>query len=526
MQPFTWILLFVLLSLAVVLVVAAGRARRARRRLGELVEMAAGIEHGDFGVRADESGGGPVARLGTAMNRMALRTERVVGDLEARDRSMHFLSNHDALTGLPNRRLFEELLRKDLVHSRRDQNRVAVLMVDLDRFRSCNDSFGTAFGDRLLVAVADRIVSLLRETDLVARLGGDEFALALTKASSVEDLMFAANRVGEGLRAPFEIDGQEVRISASLGAGLFPDGGDNSDELLSHAGEALRRAKEQGGDTLKVFDPDRSWARAQLRLEEDLRRAIHEGGFDVHYQPQVAMDNGRILGLEALVRWPHAGVELPDARALIPLAEATGLMPALGSWLIDEICRQIAAWEGAGVASRPVSVNVSARQFQAGNMVEVIEYALTRHGLVADRLQIEITESLAMNDLERVNEGLTRLREHGVKVLLDDFGTGFSSLSFLLKHPIDGLKIDRSFVAGIELSDHSESVIRAAIALARSLDLSLIAEGVETPEQFMFLRRHGCVAAQGFLLSRPLPPPEVQGLLRRGAVELQTGWSR
>ncbi len=546
LRPLTWILLLIFLlvlalamaphvtalrstefqAMAVgfaVLVLLAGlwAIRQTVKRLEGLAAVARAIESGDYSVRGRDRGSDSIAALSRAIDGIAERTERTLAELTAREEELRRLAYYDPQTGLPNRKLVVELLAKEIAHARRSNELVGIAVFDLDNFKNVNDSFGDATGDKVLKAVAERIASSLREEDTAGRSGGDEFSVILPKAARTEDALAAARRLLAALETPIEADGQEIFVSASVGICSFPEDGDEPERLLSQATEALRLAKERGRNNLQVFHPERNReARERLELEQDLRRALLEGQLLVHFQPQISLLDGSLVGAEGLVRWQHPERGLLSAGLFIPLAEQSGLMPALGSWLLGEICRQCSEWQRSGLAPSPVSVNVSVRQFEAGDVAGSVRSALDAHGLGAEHLHLEITESLAMRDIEKVGESLARLREMGIKIHLDDFGTGYSSLSYVLKYPVDVLKIDRSFISGMAESEHSAAIVRMAIALAKNLGLRVIAEGVERPSELEFLRKLGCEAAQGFLFARPLPVEDYEALLRRGSVEL------
>jgi diguanylate cyclase (GGDEF)-like protein len=430
---------------------------------------------------------------------------------------------HDPLTRLPGRALLQELLQKQIAQAQRCDQLVGVILADIDDLKTINESFGHDAGDRLLQEVARRLSHDIREADSVARTGEDEFTLIVGPVETVADVHMVADRLMAGIRAPLEVEGHEMLISASVGVSVFPRDAEQAEQLLDNAETALAVARGQGGNSMRAYSVDMGMGRQRRgELGQSLRRALHREKLCLHFQPQVSLADGRVIGMEALVRWPHPEQGLITAGVFIPVAEQTGLMPELGRWLINEVCRQNAAWNGSGLARLPISVNVSGRQFQSGEDLEqVVEEALESGGLPADLLQLEITESIALEDFQRISEALFRLQERGVKIHLDDFGTGFSSLSYLLRFPVDVLKIDRSFIAGAGVSRHGEMIVRATLSLARSLELGVIAEGVETPDQLRFLLAEGCEAVQGFLLGRPMPVDEFETLLARGRVDLE-----
>ena len=450
--------------------------------------------------------------------------DHLAGRLAAAERpqGVYRAGLHDPLTQLPGRALLQELLHKQIAQARRAGEIVGVILCDVDDLRAINESFGHTAGDRLLQEVARRLSTDIREADSVARTGEDEFTLILGRAETPEDVRRVADRLLVGLRAPLEVDGREIVISASVGVSVFPADAEQPEQLLDNAETALAAARSQGGNCVRVFSADMGEGRRQRgALGQALRRALLKESLCLHFQPQVSLADGSIVGMEALVRWPHPERGLIPAGVFIPVAEETGLMPELGRWLIDAVCRQNVAWHKSGLAALPVSVNVSGRQFQSDeDLALVVEEALDAHGLLAERLHLEITESIALDDFERISKALSRLQDRGVKIHLDDFGTGFSSLAYLLRFPVDVLKIDRSFVAGVPKSHHGAMIVRTTLSLAKSLGLGVIAEGVEEPGQLRFLQAEGCEAVQGYLLGRPTPVEEFEKLLARGRVDL------
>ncbi len=504
-----------------VLIVGAWAIRQTNRRLARLSLVANAIGQGDYAARAEVEGGDSIAYLSGAVNRMARRTEAVIVDLQDHKQEVSRLSTHDALTGLPNRRLFHELLLKELAHARRDRQKLGVILMDLDSFKNINDGLGHDVGDLILRKLAGRLQSITREADTVARVGGDALALIFSGVENLEGVTEAMTRVWKLYERPFETGGQSILISASAGISLYPDHAQSSELLVGHAESALQWVKGRGGKRWQVFDPsmDRQ-AGARLKLEQDFHRALQGNQLLVHYQPICEIHEGTIVGLEALVRWQHPESGLLSAGQFISTLEQAGLMPKLGSWLLEEICRQAARWHASGLPRIPISVNVSVRQFQAGDVAKVVGDALTRSDLSPDFLQLEITESIAMHDVGQMIDHLERCRQLGVRIHLDDFGTGYSSLSFLLQFPVDVLKIDRSFVSGVPDNPHSVAIVEATLALAKSLKLGVVAEGVETAEQLRFLRNADCESAQGFLLGRPTAAADIRSQLESGRVSL------
>ena len=424
---------------------------------------------------------------------------------------------HDALTGLPNRALFIDRLGQLIGHTKRHQDYLfAVLFLDLDRFKVVNDSLGHTIGDQLLIALARRVEACLRPGDSVARLGGDEFTILLDDIQDLQAATRVADRLHQELSLPFNLGGQEVYTTASIGIALSTTGYERPEDVLRDADTAMYRAKGQGKARHEVFD-QAMHARAVrlLQLETDLRRAVEHGQFQVYYQPIVSLSTGRIAGFEALVRWQHPERGLVSPAEFIPVAEETRLINPIGQWVLGEACRQTRAWQQRFPASPPlsISVNLSIKQFTQPDLIEQIETILQTTGLDARHLKLEITESLIMETAESATEMLWRLKDLGVQLSIDDFGTGYSSLSYLHRFPIDALKIDRSFVSRMNSEDKNSEIVRTIIALARNLGLGVIAEGVETAEQLAQLRLLECEHGQGYLFSKPVDGEAAAGLI-------------
>jgi diguanylate cyclase (GGDEF)-like protein/PAS domain S-box-containing protein len=427
---------------------------------------------------------------------------------------------HDPLTGLPNRALFMDRLGQGLARTARHGRRIAILFLDLDNFKVVNDSLGHKAGDQLLVAVADRLLACMRPGDTVARLGGDEFTLLLEYVADTQEPTRVAERISEKLEAPFNIEGHEVFVTTSIGISLGASGYDKPEDLLRNADVAMYEAKNKGRARHEVFNAGMdARARERLQLDAETRRAVSEGGLRVYYQPLVKLDTGKIAEVEALVRWEHPRRGLLSPDNFIPLAEETGLVVPIGQWVLEDACRQVRSWqEHNGARGLTLSVNLSPKQLQYPELVEDVSQILTRTGLDARYLQLEITERMVMDDAESNIAILRKLRDMGIRVALDDFGTGYSSLSYLKRFPVDVLKIDRSFVEGLGRVSEDTAIVRATIAFARSLGISVIAEGIETPEQLTYVRALGCDLGQGYYLSRPLPSDTAGELLSGGSL--------
>lgn len=434
------------------------------------------------------------------------------------ERELERQANYDGLTGLANRNLLNDRIRQALVHAQRSRLQTAVLLLDLDRFKVVNDSLGHGAGDVLLKAVAHRLLEHVREGDTVARLGGDEFVVVLERLESEEDVVILADRMLKALQVPFRIDSQDIHASASLGIVLCSQDGDTPEALLKNADAAMHQAKRDGGNGFHFFTQAmNTWATRQLETENALRHALARDELTLHYQPKIDLSSGRIGGAEALIRWRHPERGLVAPAEFIPLAEETGLIVPIGEWVIETVCAQIRAWQDAGLLPVRVAINLSARQFRQKNLFDVIGQFLRVNGLAPGLLEFELTESMLMQDPEDAVAVLGQLKALGVGVALDDFGTGYSSLAYLKRFPIDTLKIDRSFVRDIVSDPDDAAIVLSVISLAHSMQLGVVAEGVETAGQLHFLRRHQCNAAQGFYFSRPLEAEAFSRLLRDDA---------
>jgi diguanylate cyclase (GGDEF)-like protein/PAS domain S-box-containing protein len=436
----------------------------------------------------------------------------ITTELEAQSQAWR-MARHDPVTGLPNRLLMHERLAQALAECRRTTAMAAVLCLDLDHFKEVNDSLGHAAGDLLIRGCGERLLACLREIDTVARLGGDEFAIVQARVERVADVQRLADRLLGCLNYPFELDGHEVIVTASIGVAMIPMDGDDARSLLQNADIALYRAKTEGRNRFRFFEPGMD---AELRerktIEADLRRAVHNRELEIYYQPQIDLRSGGLAGLEALVRWKHPERGLLPAAAFIQIAEETGLLLAIGEWLIPTACAQIAAWPGCRL-----SINLSPVQFKHHNAVAMIRDSLARSQLAPDRLELEIPESVLLHDTRAALLTLMQLKELGVRIAIGDFGTGDSSLSYLRKFHFDKLKIDRSFVRDLDGGSDSEAIVKAVVGLGRSLGMETCAEGVERMDQLALLEREGCDQVQGFLLSQPLSAAATQEFIARAA---------
>jgi len=432
---------------------------------------------------------------------------------QAQDKFTH-LAYHDALTDLPNQALFKDRLKQAIALSHRSKLMQAVLLVNLDRFKTVNDSLGYHAGDLLLQSVAQRLTSCVRECDTVARFGSDEFAILLTQIPRAQDASNTAHAIKEALVQPFIYEEQEICVSNSIGISLHPHDGRDTATLLKSAGAALDRAKEQGGNTYQFYTAGGTTrALRQLVLESNLRPGLERKEFFIQYQPQVTVNDCHLVGMEALVRWQHPGLGLLYPKEFIHLAEESGLIISLGEWVFRNACFQNRNWQQLGLKPMRLAVNFSARQFQQPTFISTVEEILKETNLDPTWLELEITESSIMKDPELAIEKLLELKMMGIKVAIDDFGTGYSSLNYLKRFPIDTLKIDRSFVSDLCKDPHDTAIVRAIITLGHALDLTVIAEGVETREQLESLTELDCDVVQGFLFSKALSAEDFEELL-------------
>jgi diguanylate cyclase (GGDEF)-like protein/PAS domain S-box-containing protein len=435
----------------------------------------------------------------------------------AEDRIRH-LAHHDPLTQLPNREQLQRRLEQALADARQQGLEVAVLFIDMDRFKNINDTLGHQVGDGLLVEVGRRLSALVRDDDVVARLGGDEFVVVLTGQGQrgAHAAATVARKVLQALGQPYAVRLHELHSTPSIGIAVFPMDGEDSETLMKHADAAMYHAKNAGRNNFQFFTSAMNQAgQERLTLEAGLRVAIDRRELSLHYQPQLSLRTRQIIGVEALLRWHHPDMGWVPPLKFIPVAEDTGQIEAIGQWVLDEALRQVALWRQAGHPRLRVAVNVSAQQLRGDAFVDLVAQALRKHQLPGQALELELTESVAMGDPVRIGELLARLRQIGVALAIDDFGTGYSSLATLKQLPLSCLKLDRSFVRDIESDANDAAICTASIQMAHSLGVGVVAEGVETPTQLEFLRRLGCDTVQGYLISKPLPPADCADFLDR-----------
>lgn len=432
------------------------------------------------------------------------------------------LANHDSLTGLPNRAVFLEQLANEVVESRRSNQKFAMLFINLDNFKAVNETLGHDDGDCLLLVAAQRLCFVPRQSDMLARIGGDEFALLARNVNDPIAIMAVAERLLEAMSMPWDINGHPLQVTASIGITVFPDDGADAQTLLRHVDIATHHAKTGGRNCYQFFAHEMNErAVARVHLESRLRQALERGEFELHYQPQVDLNTFRVIGAEALIRWRDAEGNPMAPMQFIPLAEECGLIVPIGEWVLRTACAQAVAWQKLGLPPLCIAVNVSGRQLRQDDFVAVVCSAMLDTGLDPRWLEIEITESLLMEEFEESIGKLKKLRTLGVQVAIDDFGTGYSSMNYLHRLPIDRLKIDRSFIQNITQNGDDPVVARAIIALGHALGLSIVAEGVETEVQSGFLRDQLCQTVQGFLYSRPLTVGQFEALLASPPVHTQ-----
>jgi diguanylate cyclase (GGDEF)-like protein/PAS domain S-box-containing protein len=441
----------------------------------------------------------------------------ILNDVTERIRYMEQLerqANFDALTGLANRNLLGDRLKQAIQHADRNRLTVGVVLIDIDNFKFLNDSIGHDFGDALLTAIARRLQTLIREEDTLARYGGDEFVLVVNEYQSERSISSVVDKVLSGVAEPISLQGHEIRVTCSIGVSLYPQDGNDSETLLRHADMAMYRAKEAGRHTFQMFKSDMTQRiHERLSLEHAMHKAIELNEFWLEYQPQVDLKTGRIFGAEALIRWRHPEQGMISPVRFIPIAEDSDLIIPIGEWVMRTACAQCKAWQDAGLQSIVMSVNVSVRQFKQENFADRVIAILAETGLAPECLELELTESVLMTHVEELLEVLDRLRAAGIRLAVDDFGTGYSSLNYLKRLPVDKLKIDRSFVRDIPENQNDMAIAHAIIALARSMNLTVIAEGVETKEQLEFLRTSDCDEIQGYYFSKPIDSEAFSRLL-------------
>ena len=446
---------------------------------------------------------------------------RDIRERKAYEARLKYLANYDALSSLPNRSLLGDRTSQAITHARRTGRSCGLAVLNVDRFKLLNDSYGHSAGDTLLKLVAERITSAIREGDTAARLGDATFAVLASDLARPEDVMTVARKVRDAMLAPFSVEGREMHVTLSMGASIFPKDGEDYDVLLRNADAALNRVKAQGGNAFQFYAAAMTrQAVDRVELENDLRSAIAHKQLELHYQPQIDIADNRIVGVEALMRWTHPERGPVSPAVFIPIAEESDLIQSLGVWALAQACRNLAEWHSNGLAIR-MAVNVSARQFKSEGFVDAVAGTLRAHGIAPAFLELELTESALIDDREKAVSILERLKALGVDIAVDDFGTGYSSLSYLSGLPVDCLKIDRAFVMKVSKGGRDAPIAQAIISLGHTLGMRVVAEGVETAEQLNFLRKHGCDEGQGYLFARPCNAASVVALLAKGTLAIQ-----
>jgi len=441
---------------------------------------------------------------------------RDITERKSAEQQIEYQAYHDALTGLANRRLFQEHLSLALALAQRRHSFVAVLFLDLDHFKIVNDSLGHSVGDALLKQVAKRLRHAVREGDTVARVGGDEFTIVLQEIQRPDDAAAIAKKVIRSIADPIEVNGHKLYVTTSIGVTVYPRDGEDAETLLKNADAAMYRAKGEGRNTYQMATSELSRTTAErMMLESGLHQAMETGEFEVHYQPQIDLETMQLVGMEALLRWKHPERGLIGPVEFIGLAEERGMILLIGDWVLREACREAKRFHDRGLKTLRVSVNISARQFRDESLLWTVESALSEAGLDPRALELEITESVAMEDVELTMSTLAELRRSGVSIAIDDFGTGHSALSYLKRFPIDALKIDKSFIQDLPGGYADSAIVASVIQLANGLGIRVVAEGVETVEQIEFLREHACREVQGHYFSTAVPPAEIAKLLEK-----------
>ena len=476
----------------------------------------------EFDVRDTDGARSLEARMLAQLDGTFLVIIRDISERKAAEERIEYLAFFDTLTGLPNRQMLMRHVNRALAAAERNNKHAALLYLDLDRFKRINDNLGHSVGDTLLRDVARRLETCLQQASapvlhgqanagMVARLGGDEFVILLGEVVDRAHVTAVVHRIEQKLAEPFECDGHSFVVTPSIGIALYPQDGRDIEDLLVKADMAMYQAKDRGRNDHAFYGESMAIrALGRLELEGELRRAIEAEAFELHYQPKMDLSRGCIVGVEALLRWPHRERGWISPEKFIPLAEETGMIGAIGDWVIREACRQIKAWENGPLKNLRIAVNVSVQQFSKGNFVDTVLRTLWQMGVKPQQLELEITGSFLMRDVDSTRDALRRLGDAGLSLSIDDFGTGYSSLGYLRQFPVDALKIDRSFVNDLPVNSDAVAICAAILAMARELKLIVIAEGVETDAQLEFLRAHGCDQAQGFLISKPVRANELE----------------
>ncbi|MED1913756.1 EAL domain-containing protein [Bacillus thuringiensis] len=443
-----------------------------------------------------------------------LLVTRDVTDRKQSEETIHHLAYHDALTDLPNRRMYVQQLSKEMMQAKRFQSNLAVLFLDMDRFKDVNDSFGHDVGDMLLIEASKRLQACLKQGDVVARLGGDEFTILQNHLQDRSEATALAEQIMNQLQRPFELEGHAFNVSCSIGIAMYPQDGDNPEDLLKRADTALYTVKSRGKNGYDFFDPTmEAKSLERILMENEMRKAIEQEQFQIYYQPKIDIVTSSMTGMEALVRWVHPELGIIPPNRFIPIAEETGMILALGEWILKQACKQNKIWHDQGYTLK-VSVNLSARQIYQKDLVEMIKDILRETNLSPDWLELEITESIFVK-MEEATAVLQQIRDIGIQISIDDFGTGYSSFSYIKSLPVDTIKIDASFIRDIHHNQESQAIVKAIVTIAQSLNMNVIAEGIELHDQVAALKENGCDHGQGYLFSKPLPTDAFDQFLRQ-----------
>ena len=466
------------------------------------------------------------ARIMQIKDRQVIALVRDITERKNTEEQIAYLAYHDSLTGLPNTRLFKDRLIHAIASARRNNRLLAVLVLDLDRFKVINDTMGRDVGDKLLQETSNRLSECVRDSDSiglsvaantgssVARMGGDEFTIMLEGVGSLQAIAHVIKRLNEKVSQPINLDGLDVCVSTSIGVALYPNDGEDVDALLRNADAAMYHAKGQGKNNFQFYNESMNEiSKDRIELETDLRKALHNNEFVLYYQPQVDVLSGKVVGVEALIRWQHPQKGLIPPAIFVPIAEETGLIVEIGDWVIHQACQQVAQWMQTGYKPIKISVNLSAKQLQVPGFDELISKVLKQTEVPVEYLAVELTESAIIVDPDIALERLNKIKNLGIQLSLDDFGTGYSSLSYLRRFPIDVLKIDQVFVRDIKIDHEAAALVKAIISMAHSLDMNVVAEGVEHQDQLDFLAANGCDMIQGYFFSKPVPVEELEHML-------------
>jgi len=469
------------------------------------IVILSGIDDAELSLQAVQAGAQDYLVKGQGDGNLLSRALRYAIERKRTQERLAYLAQYDQLTELPNRSLFNERLATSLQQAQRHNRQMVVMFLDLDHFKDINDTLGHSAGDKLLKDVARRLQHCIRAEDTIARLGGDEFTIIMNEVTQQQDSAAVAEKILDTLSHPFMLENEEVFVTTSIGIAGYPRCGNDPETLIRHADIALYRAKSEGRSNYQYFETEMNQAVTErMNMINALRHAVKRCEFFLYYQPLIHAHTGEVYGMEALLRWQHPERGLIPSSEFIPLLEETGLILPVGEWILREACRQNRMWQESGMGPLIVSVNLSARQFQKRNLVEVVTQAIEEAGINPQQLQLEITESVLLDHSYSANKILARLGDKGIKLAIDDFGTGYSSLSYLKQYPFDTLKFDRSFICGITNSDNGAAIVASVINLGHSLGMTVVAEGVENQQQLSILQDHGCDQFQGYLFGYPM----------------------